>query len=517
VAEVHAAAEPLKERLESSPVIGWLKAPDGRYLYINQRYVEQLGASAAQVVGCRDAELEPRQAIDGPRLQEGAAIDDEPIRFEYRVSAFDGRPALAVMRFPVRDPEGNVVAVCGIATADGEAHVARSECADLIALEAGRAPIPEHDRERDQRRIAALHEASATAARRAHELLTALTAERETNEQLRRELDGVRSRLGELEHLCPPDPPVGEELNRIAAELQRVTDELDRARQRAAAAEAETRQTRQRAAAAETGLEHERQRAERAEHTATTAVELADRLRVEISVINEALEQAERTAAEQAAAAESAAARAAAAVAAIETAQPTEPQIEAVPDANCDDGPHWSAAAQRTLTASLANASEWRIGLRDVVKVLGREAGWDAVCAWVPDERGRQLRCAAMWSGDGDGLAEFETRTWQQPQSLTTSVLGRSFAAREVTRLTEIGASDDNRLQTASAEGMTSAVLVPIHSGRSGIGLLELLCRHELRPDAELAAAMDGVALQLGHFWHLLQLGAQPHWRLGRL
>jgi PAS domain S-box-containing protein len=487
VAEVHAAAEPLKERLESSPVIGWLKDVEGRYLYINARYAEQLGATPEQVVGRSDAELEPRQAIDGPRLREGAAIEEEPVQFEYRVSAFEGRPALAVMRFPVRDSGGNVVAVCGIATAAGQAHQARSECAELIAIEAGRAPATEPSQDQEQRRrIAALHEASATAARRAHELLTALTAERESNEELRRELEAARSRLSELEQLRPADARVAEELQHTAAELRRVTDELDRERQRTGAAEAKAEQARQRAEAAEAQCKRERERADQAEHAAGGAFEVAERLRAELGAINEA-------------------------------SPPSEPQIAAVPDVQGDDRPHWSAASQRALSATLANASEWRIGLRDVVKVLGREAGWDVVCAWVPDERGRQLRCGAMWSGEGDALAEFETRTWQKPQSLSTSVLGRAFTAREVTWLTDIGASQDDRLQTAAAEGITSAVLVPIHSGRSAIGLLELLCCHELAPDAELAAAMDGAALQLGHFWHLLELGAQPHWRLGRL
>jgi hypothetical protein len=122
-----------------------------------------------------------------------------------------------------------------------------------------------------------------------------------------------------------------------------------------------------------------------------------------------------------------------------------------------------------------------------------------------------------MWTDDGDDLDEFETRTWQKPYPLSTGELGRAFAARDVTWCSEIGAASDDRLRAAALEGMTSAVLVPVHSGRAGIGLLELLSRHELGPDPELAAAMDAVALQLGHFSHLLQLGAQPHWRLGRL
>jgi GAF domain len=182
-----------------------------------------------------------------------------------------------------------------------------------------------------------------------------------------------------------------------------------------------------------------------------------------------------------------------------------------------DSRPHWSSAAQRTLASTLASASEWRTGVRDVVKVLGYEAGWDAVCAWLPDDRGRLLRCAAMWTAGPDDRDEFETRTWQKPDSIHTSELGRAFAGRDATRLTEIGAAEDERLLAASHEGMRSAVLVPVHSGRMAVGVLELLSRQELGPDAELVAAMDAVAVQLGHFWQLLRQAAEPHWRLGRL
>ena len=59
----------------------------------------------------------------------------------------------------------------------------------------------------------------------------------------------------------------------------------------------------------------------------------------------------------------------------------------------------WSAVAQHAFAVALAGASEWRVGLKDVIKVLGAEGGWDAVTAWTPDD-GAVLRCAAMWAAD---------------------------------------------------------------------------------------------------------------------
>jgi hypothetical protein len=180
-------------------------------------------------------------------------------------------------------------------------------------------------------------------------------------------------------------------------------------------------------------------------------------------------------------------------------------------------GPAWSGRAQRTLAAALAQASEWRVGVRDAVRVIGSEGGWDAVSVWVRDERRPQLKCAAMWLPDGaDGKAEFETRTWQRPSSISGSELGHVFCSGETAWLTGIAESDDDRLLSAVEVGMNTALLVPVSVGSASIATLELLSRRGGAPHEDVAAAITAVALQLGHFWHLLKVGAEPHWRLGK-
>jgi PAS domain S-box-containing protein len=134
VGDLHPASLPLRERLAESPVIGWLKDMDGRYVYANRRYVEQLGASEDRLLGRTDAELPVREAIDGPRLRDGSPIADEPLQLEYRVPAWEGRPELVVMRFPVRDASGTVVGVCGVAGPISDRSVP-TVCHELMALQ----------------------------------------------------------------------------------------------------------------------------------------------------------------------------------------------------------------------------------------------------------------------------------------------------------------------------------------------------------------------------------------------
>jgi hypothetical protein len=176
----------------------------------------------------------------------------------------------------------------------------------------------------------------------------------------------------------------------------------------------------------------------------------------------------------------------------------------------------WRPTAQRALTSAIAGASEWRTGLKDAIKILGTDGGWDAVTAWAPDDRGVLLRCVAMWTGP-DVLDSFETLTWQKPLPPVGTELGRLFGSPESAWLTDLDDSQDARLCLAAREGIRSALLVPVCEGAETIAAIELLSRGSVSPDGDVAQSMEAVALQLGHFSHLLRKTGEPRWRLGRL
>ncbi len=168
-------------------------------------------------------------------------------------------------------------------------------------------------------------------------------------------------------------------------------------------------------------------------------------------------------------------------------------------------GVSWHPTAKRTLAASLARESVWRNVLKETVQVLGTEGGWDTVTAWLPDES-NGLGCAATWTAHR-GLDRFEALTWEVPVKREGSLLDQALQAPHLTWLTDIDAVDDARLQAAAAHGMSSALLLPVRSGTSTIGLLELLTHDSVEPDAQIALSLEASALQLGRFGHLLSLG----------
>ena len=118
----------LGEPIDESPAIVWVKDLDGRYLRINRSYTEHLGVEPEHVYGKTDAHLSPKESIEGLRLRANDPVPMEPLELEYTVAAFDGIPAFAVLRFALRNDDGQPTAVCSVAAPLSQARIARSEC-----------------------------------------------------------------------------------------------------------------------------------------------------------------------------------------------------------------------------------------------------------------------------------------------------------------------------------------------------------------------------------------------------
>ena len=85
------------------------------------------------------------------------------------------------------------------------------------------------------------------------------------------------------------------------------------------------------------------------------------------------------------------------------------------------------------------------------------------------------------------------------------------------TCLLELQSAEDSLLRAAAAEGMASALLVPISDGGGTIAMLELLSRTTTAPSAELMVSLDAIALQLGGIAQLIKVADVPRWRVGRV
>jgi PAS domain-containing protein len=124
----------LREQLDDSPAIVWLKDLEGRHIRVNRQFLSALGGSEGELQGKTDAELPTAATVDGPRLQDPERAASEPVEFGYTVPAYQDRPALSVVRFLVHGADDEPVAVCGVAAPMAQSEVAENEAVRLMQL-----------------------------------------------------------------------------------------------------------------------------------------------------------------------------------------------------------------------------------------------------------------------------------------------------------------------------------------------------------------------------------------------
>jgi PAS domain-containing protein len=455
-ADIEPVSPVLEEPLDESDAIVWLKDLDGRYLSVNRRYVEQLGTDAELVCGRTDAELTAAGSIEGLRLEETDTAGREPLELEYLIGAFEERPAFAALRFALRDGDGQPTATCSVAAPLAEASLARSECERLM-------------------RIDRWGRLDAFAIRQ--ELLDewGLTlADGSSGPPLDRD-DRVAAALVERDDAL--------------ATAARLEEELLKEREQRGSLRAESERAARRADELDDAVAAKQARSDELEQSLVGAEARVSELEAELTAVRAELEERLLRAE------------------ALEAAAPA-------PESN---GLKWGTGSQRALSAALVGLTEWRSVLKHAVGTLGSEGGWDATIAWCPDERRGSMRCGAIWMRDPTGLATLETRTWQHRQDTSTAEFGRARNRMAATCLIELQSAEDPLLRAAAAEGMGSALLVPISNGGETIAMLELLSRTATAPNAELIVWLEAIALQLGAIAQLIKFADVPRWRMGRL
>ena len=107
----------LQSIIDHSPADIYLKDLDGKYLLVNRNFGKRVGMDPTQVIGktaqhCfNQDEADQKTANDEVVIKEGAAR-----QFEEIVTMSDGPHTLLSEKFPVRDEQGQINAVCGIST-----------------------------------------------------------------------------------------------------------------------------------------------------------------------------------------------------------------------------------------------------------------------------------------------------------------------------------------------------------------------------------------------------------------
>jgi PAS domain S-box-containing protein len=100
-----------------SPAVMFLKDREGRYRFVNRRFLERFGLRREQVLGRVDAELFPRAQAQAFAANDAHVIARrESAEFEETARYVDGERVNIVVKFPVLDAAGSVTGLGGVAT-----------------------------------------------------------------------------------------------------------------------------------------------------------------------------------------------------------------------------------------------------------------------------------------------------------------------------------------------------------------------------------------------------------------
>ncbi len=425
--------------VEDSEAIIWLKDLEGRYLYVNGAYCQQLGVEAERIRGLTDADLSQTQAIDG--LRNRRVDGPEPVQLEYVIPAFDRRPAYTARRFPLNDASGATLAVCGVASPADQAEIANAECDRLLEV------IQWLDGDPAALRRLVLSDWGITATQ-SH-------------------LGPVSAPTQPVAAAASPQPPPGSppapagpaqmptELSALLQSLQRQVSELEsRVGSSAAPAPTEIELLEAELAQLRRQLTAERARAEAAEAALAAAREQITRL-----------ERAPATAV---------------------TAGPIAPPR-----------PGWDGTAQMALAEGLKGCVDLRSILSEAVSLIGGAGGWDVVVGWLADDQDGRFGAAATWVRSRADMAALETSMWQAHQSPSASAVGSTAASGELAWFHDLGQTGDQHLAHLGDHGMATVVLLPISQAGPSVAVLELATAARAERGAAEDAALRSIEAEI--------------------
>jgi PAS domain S-box-containing protein len=100
-----------------SPALMYLKDREGRYRFVNDRFLQRLGLRREQAIGHTDGEIFSRDQARAFSAQDAEVLARAlPAQYEDSVEYVDGKRFNVVSKFPVFDASGAVVGVGGVAT-----------------------------------------------------------------------------------------------------------------------------------------------------------------------------------------------------------------------------------------------------------------------------------------------------------------------------------------------------------------------------------------------------------------
>ncbi len=107
----------LRQLLDNTPTVVFIRDLDGRYIYVNRRFSELYGRQPSDLVGSLNSDLLPPEVVAMANANTARTLEARaPMEFEEELQVGSERMTFLASRFPLMDQQGEPYAVCAIAT-----------------------------------------------------------------------------------------------------------------------------------------------------------------------------------------------------------------------------------------------------------------------------------------------------------------------------------------------------------------------------------------------------------------
>jgi PAS domain S-box-containing protein len=156
---------------------------------------------------------------------------------------------------------------------------------------------------------------------------------------------------------------------------------------------------------------------------------------------------------------------------------------------------------QNAVVRVLAEASTAEDALPRLLAALGETLNWQLGTYWSVDEHAGHLWLDTGWSAPEVDRERWEAVSRELPYEPGVGVPGRAWQTADVQWVEDLPHDADvRRSQTARELGLSSMVSVPIRSGTTTIGVIDLLSVPRRARDDELVALMVYLGQQIGQY-----------------
>jgi response regulator RpfG family c-di-GMP phosphodiesterase len=157
----------------------------------------------------------------------------------------------------------------------------------------------------------------------------------------------------------------------------------------------------------------------------------------------------------------------------------------------------------RTMEKDVLSALEAATGTRQAVLgalgCMARGLECEIVALWEPDATGRALCCTALWSSKSIGAGPFAQTMRVDSFGRGQGLPGRTWADAEPVWVAGLDhVTDSPRAAAAAAEGLRTAVALPVRAAGEVVGVIEFFSPNDAAESRDLTAVGAALAGRVG-------------------